>query len=77
MSDFPVTWLVAIAACYVAVRSLIALANRRREDLQGLLSAHVKRARVESLKKRRIRELREKIRAKKAMEKEAETRKAA
>ena len=37
-----------------------------RDRLQELLVAHVKRAQIEAQKKRRIFELREKIRAKKA-----------
>lgn len=37
-----------------------------RDRLQDLLVAHVKRAQIEAQKKRRIFELREKIRAKKA-----------
>lgn len=66
LSDLPFKWLVWAVAVYVAMRCLMSLATLLRERLQGLLIAHVKRQQIESLKRQRIAELREKIREKKA-----------
>ena len=64
--ELPVRWLLWAIVVFVALRCLIALAILLRDRLQDLLIAHVKKEQIESQKRARIRELREKIRAKKA-----------
>jgi hypothetical protein len=53
------------------------MATALRDRLQGLLVAHVKRQQIEAMKRQRIKELRESIRAKKASRKSADEKKAA
>lgn len=60
--------LLFLTAIYMALKSLITLVTRRRENLQGVLVEHVKNSRAESKKKRQILELRRKIRERKSME---------
>jgi hypothetical protein len=61
----------------VAMKCLMSLADLLREHLQGLLVAHVKRQQIEALKRKRIAELRDKIRAKKAESEMEHSKKAA
>lgn len=65
-SELPFRWIILAAAIYVAMRCLMSMAKRLREQLQGLLVEHVKRQQIESKKRRRIEELREMIRKRKA-----------
>jgi len=51
---------------FVAMRCLLSLSILLRDRLQDLLVQHVKKQQIESQKKKRIMELREKIRGKKA-----------
>ena len=66
ISEIPLRWVIWAIVVFVALRCLIAMAILLRDRLQDLLVAHVKRQQVEAKKRVRIRELREKIRAKKA-----------
>jgi len=65
-SEPPIRWIVWGIVVFVALRSLISLAIKLRDRLQSLLVEHVKKQQIESQKRQRIKELREKIRAKKA-----------
>ena len=65
-SDLPQYWIVWAIVVLIAMRCLISMATLLRDRLQGLLVAHVKKQQIESMKRQRIMELREKIRAKKA-----------
>ncbi len=67
-SEITIAWVVWGIVVFIALRSLISLAILLRDRLQGLLIAHVKKQQIESQKRQRIKELREKIRAKKANE---------
>jgi hypothetical protein len=66
LSDLPINWIVWGVAAFVALRCLMSLSILLKDRLQDLLIAHVKRQQIESKKRQRIAELREKIRAKKA-----------
>ena len=66
LSEPPIRWIVWGIVVFVALRSLISLAIKLRDRLQSLLVEHVKKQQIESQKRERIKELREKIRAKKA-----------
>ncbi len=73
ISEIPVAWIVWGIVVFVALRSLMSLSILLRDRLQGLLIAHVKKQQIESQKRERIKELREKIRAKKAGDGTSET----
>ena len=77
LSEFPWQWMIVTVAAYVALRCIMSLGTRLRDHLQGLLVEHVKRQQIESKKKKRIQELREAIRKKKAAALEESERKAA
>jgi len=62
----PIRWIAWAIIVFVAMRSLMSMSILLRDRLQGLLVAHVKRQQIESQKRQRITELRERIRAKKA-----------
>ena len=62
-----IRWIVWGIVVFVALRSLMSLAVKLRDRLQSLLVEHVKNQQLESQKRQRIKELREKIRAKKAI----------
>lgn len=64
--ELPLHWIVWTCVVLITMRCLIAMATLLRDRLQGLLVAHVKKQQIESMKRQRIMELREKIRAKKA-----------
>ncbi len=64
--ELPLHWIVWAIVVLIAMRCLISMATLLRDRLQGLLVAHVKKQQIESMKRQRIMELREKIRAKKA-----------
>ncbi|HUP77240.1 MAG TPA: hypothetical protein VM260_01675 [Pirellula sp.] len=66
LSEPPIRWIVWGIVVFVALRSLISLAIKLRDRLQSLLVEHVKKQQMESQKRQRIKELREKIRSKKA-----------
>ena len=66
ISELPVHWIVWAIVVLIAMRCLTSMATLLRDRLQALLVAHVKKQQAESMKRRRIIELREKIRAKKA-----------
>ncbi len=66
IGDTPFRWILWALVFYVAMRSLISTAILLRDRLQGLLVAHVKQQQVDAQKRKRIQELREKIRIKKA-----------
>lgn len=66
LSEPAFRWIVWGIVVFVALRSLISLAIKLRDRLQSLLVEHVKKQQLESQKRERIKELREKIRAKKA-----------
>jgi hypothetical protein len=53
------------------------MATALRDRLQGLLVAHAKRQQIEAMKRHRIKELRESIRAKKAARKSSDEKKTA
>ena len=65
-SEQTLRWIIQALAIYIAMRCLMSLAKRLRERLQGLLIEHVKRQQIESKKRKRINELREIIRKRKA-----------
>ena len=65
-SEPPIRWIVWGIVVFVALRCLMTLATKLRDRLQSLLVEHVKKQQIESQKRQRIKELREKIRAKKA-----------
>ena len=65
-SEQTLRWIIQALAIYIAMRCLMSLAIRLREHLQGLLIEHVKRQQIESKKRKRINELREIIRKRKA-----------
>lgn len=68
MEDFPIRWAIWGLAFYIAFRCLLSMTQRLNDRLQGLLSDYILRQRIEMHKKKRILELRERIRAKKAKE---------
>ena len=80
VSELQMRWLLWAFVVFVTMRCLLSLSILLRDRLQDLLVQHVKRQQIESQKKKRIMELREKIRAKKAAaqaEIEAKAKKAA
>jgi len=66
VSEFQMQWLLWAFVVFVAMRCLLSLSILLRDRLQDLLVQHVKKQQIESQKKKRIMELREKIRGKKA-----------
>lgn len=66
ISELPLHWIVWTFVVLITMRCLISMATLLRDRLQELLVAHVKKQQIESMKRQRIMELREKIRAKKA-----------
>lgn len=66
LSDVPMHWIIWAIVFMITLQCLISMASSLRDRLQGLLVAHVKKQQTESMKRQRIVELREKIRAKKA-----------
>jgi|GEM_PF-4557468 len=66
-SDIPFQWIVWGIVMLIAFRSLISMSIQLRDRLQALLLAYVKQQRIESRKLQRIRELRERIKARKAV----------
>jgi len=66
VSEFQMQWLLWAFVVFVAMRCLLSLSILLRDRLQDLLVQHVKKQQIESQKRQRITELREKIRAKKA-----------
>jgi hypothetical protein len=72
LNELPIHWLVWGIAAYVSMKCAISLATILKDRLQALLVEHVKKQQIESLKRRRISELRDKIRQKKERELESE-----
>jgi len=66
-SDIPFQWIVWGIVMLIAFRSLISMSIQLRDRLQALLLAYIKQQRIESRKLQRIRELRERIKARKAV----------
>jgi hypothetical protein len=66
LSELQLRWALWAIVVFITLRCLLSMSILLRDRLQDLLVAHVKRAQIEAQKKRRIFELREKIRAKKA-----------
>ena len=66
ISELQLRWALWAIVVFITLRCLLSMSILLRDRLQDLLVAHVKRAQIEAQKKRRIFELREKIRAKKA-----------
>jgi len=66
ISELQMRWLLWAFVVFVAMRCLLSLSILLRDRLQDLLVQHVKKQQIESQKKKRIMELREKIRGKKA-----------
>ncbi len=75
MNDSIVAFLIWGVATFVAVRCIMTMSTLLRDRLQGLLVNYVQRQRLDMHKKRRIRELRMKIREKKLRESDVEQRK--
>lgn len=71
ISELQWKWLLWALVVFVAMRCLISLSILLRDRLQGLLVQHVKKQQIESQKRQRIKELRDKIRAKKASQVES------
>jgi hypothetical protein len=70
-------WIACGIVLLVALQCLTSIATALRDRLQGLLVAHAKRQQIEARKRQRITELRESIRAKKAVRKSSDAKKAA
>ena len=70
VSELQLRWLLWSIVVFIAMRCLLSLSILLRDRLQDLLVQHVKKQQIESQKRQRIKELREKIRAKKASLKE-------
>ena len=68
LTDLPIKWILCCVAVFVALSCIMSLATLLKERLHGLLVEHVKRQQIESKKRQRITELREKIRSKKSKE---------
>ena len=66
VSELQLRWLLWSIVVFIAMRCLLSLSILLRDRLQDLLVQHVKKQQIESQKRHRIKELREKIRAKKA-----------
>ena len=66
ISELQMRWLLWALVVFVALRCLLSLSILLRDRLQDLLVQHVKKQQIEAQKRKRIIELREKIRAKKA-----------
>ena len=66
ISELQLRWLLWSIVVFVTMRCLLSLSILLRDRLQDLLVQHVKKQQIESQKRQRIKELREKIRAKKA-----------
>ena len=66
ISELQLRWALWAFVVFISLQCLLSMATLLRDRLQDLLIAHVKRAQIEAQKRRRINELREKIRAKKA-----------
>lgn len=64
-SELQLRWALWAIVVFISLQCLISMSTLLRDRLQKLLVAHVKKAQIEGQKKRRIVELREKIRAKK------------
>jgi hypothetical protein len=70
-------WIACGIVLLVTLQCLTSIATALRDRLQGLLVAHVRRQQIEAMKRQRIKELRESIRAKKAARKSSDEKKAA
>jgi len=57
-----IVWAIVV---FITLRTLLGSAIMLRDRLQGLLMEYIKKQQIESQKRKRITELREKIRAKK------------
>jgi len=66
IDELQLRWALWAIVVFISLRCLLSMSTLLRDRLQELLVAHVKKAQIEGQKKRRIVELREKIRAKKA-----------
>lgn len=71
-NELPLRWILWVLVFFLTMRCLISMSILLRDRLQGLLIEHVKKQQIESQKKKRISELREKIRIKKAIAAEAD-----
>ena len=72
MNEIPLRWILWVLVFFLTMRCLISISILLRDRLQGLLIEHVKKQQLESQKRQRILELREKIRIKKANAAEAD-----
>lgn len=70
-------WIVCGIVLLVTLKYLMSMAIMLRDRLQGLLVAHVNRQRIEALKRQRIQEHRETLRAKKAAQESSDEKRAA
>ena len=77
LNELPLRWIACGIVLLVTLKCLTSMATVLRGRLQGLLVAHVKRQQMEAMKRKRIKELRESIRAKKASRKSSDEKKAA
>ncbi len=71
-NELPLRWILWAIVFFLTMRCLISMSILLRDRLQGLLIEHVKKQQIESQKRQRILELREKIRIKKANAAEAD-----
>ncbi len=71
-NELPLRWILWVIVFFLTMRCLISMSILLRDRLQGLLIEHVKKQQIESQKRQRILELREKIRIKKANAAEAD-----
>jgi predicted exporter len=77
LNELPLQWIGCGIVVLVTLKCLTSMATARRDRLQGLLVAHLKRQQMEAMKRQRIKELRESIRARNAARKSSDETKAA
>jgi heme exporter protein D len=77
LNELPLQWIAYGIVLLVTLKCLTSMATARRDRLQGLLVSHAKRQQMEAMKRQRIKELRESIRAKKAARKSSDETQAA
>ena len=77
LNELPLRWIVFVLVLLVTLKCLMSIVTTHRDRLQGLLVAHAKRQQSEAMKRKRIKELRESIQAKKAVRKSSDEKNAA
>ncbi|MEI7460864.1 MAG: hypothetical protein WCK15_15750 [Pirellula sp.] len=77
LNELTLRWIACGIVLLVTLQCLTSIATALRNRLQGLLVAHLRRQQIEAMKRQRIKEFRESIRAKKEVRKSSDEKKAA